>query len=57
MDKQQAIAEAARTAIEHGGPDCLTDPRIPLAALGQALDLGATHRDIETAMKQLRCTN
>jgi len=54
MDKQQAIEEAAHTAIEHGGPACLTNPQIPLNALSRALDLGATHRDVEDAMKRLR---
>ena len=56
MTKQQAIEEAARTTLEHGGPDCLTDPRIPMEALGRALELGSTHRDIELEMKRQRAS-
>ncbi|MBD9721949.1 hypothetical protein PV755_09420 [Streptomyces caniscabiei] len=54
MDKQQAVQEAARAVIDHGGPDCLTDPHIPLNAMGAALTAGATHDDIAAEMKRQR---
>lgn len=54
MDKQQAITEAARAVLEHGGPACLTDPRIPMTAMGRAYDLGATETDITDEMKRQR---
>jgi hypothetical protein len=54
MDQQQAVQEAARAVIEHGGPDCLTDPHIPLEAMGRALDAGATHDDIAAEMRRQR---
>ncbi|MBD9723471.1 hypothetical protein PV755_45290 [Streptomyces caniscabiei] len=54
MDKQQAVQEAAQAVIAHGGPDCLTDPRIPLNAMGAALDAGATHGDIAAEMQRQR---
>jgi hypothetical protein len=54
MDKQQAVQEAAREVLAHGGPDCLTDPHIPLNAMGAALDAGATHEDIATEMRRQR---
>ncbi|MDX3162420.1 hypothetical protein PV516_01215 [Streptomyces scabiei] len=56
MDKTQAVQEAARAVIDHGGPDCLTDPHIPLAAMGAALDAGATHDDIAAEMQRQRNT-
>ncbi|MFE6079988.1 hypothetical protein [Streptomyces virginiae] len=54
MDQQQAVEEAARAVIEHGGPDCLTDPHIAVAAMGRAISLGATHSDIAAEMKRQR---
>lgn len=54
MDKQQAITEAAREVIAHGGPDCATDPHTPLNAMGRALDAGATHDDIAAEMRRQR---
>ena len=54
MDKQQAVQEAAQAVIAHGGPDCLTDPHIPLNAMGAALDAGATHADIAAEMNRQR---
>ena len=57
MDQQQAVAEAARAAIEHGGPECRTDPHIPLEAMGRALDAGATHDDIAAEMQRQRGAN
>lgn len=54
MDRQQAIEAAARAVIEHGGPECRTDPHIACDAMKTALDLGATHDDIEAEMKRQR---
>jgi hypothetical protein len=54
VDRQQAVQEAARAVIEHGGPHCLTDPHIPLNAMGAALDAGATHDDIAAEMQRQR---
>lgn len=54
MNQQQAVQEAARAVIEHGGPDCLTDPHIPCDAMARALALGATHADIAAEMKRQR---
>lgn len=54
MDKQQLVAEAAREVIAHGGPDCLTDPRISVEAMGRALEAGATHDDIAAEMRRQR---
>jgi hypothetical protein len=54
MDRQQAIENAARAVIEHGGPDCRTDPRTVTDAMTAALDLGATHDDISAEMKRQR---
>ncbi|MEW5529438.1 hypothetical protein [Streptomyces virginiae] len=56
MTRDQAVEEAAREVIAYGGPEALTDPHIALRAIGRALDLGATHRDIENAMKKLRAS-
>jgi hypothetical protein len=57
MTKTEAIANAAREILAHGGPDCLTDPHIGVAAMSQALDLGATHDDIAAEMRRQRATN
>ncbi len=57
MNRAQAVADAAREILAHGGPDCLTDPHIGLAAMGQALDLGATHDDIAAEMRRQRSAN
>ncbi|MEU9000522.1 hypothetical protein [Streptomyces sp. NPDC048551] len=54
MNRQQAITEAARSVIEHGGPECRTDPQIPCAAMDRALGLGATHEDIRAEMRRQR---
>ena len=54
MDRQQAVQEAAREVIEHGGPDCLTDPRQVMRAVGRALDTGATNEDIKAEMRRQR---
>ncbi|MFF4576905.1 hypothetical protein ACFY15_00610 [Streptomyces sp. NPDC001373] len=54
MDQQQAVAAAARAVIEHDGPACLTDPRIPCDAMARALDLGATHEDIHAEIQRQR---
>lgn len=54
MDRQQAIETAAREVLAHSGPDCLTDPHIPLNAMGAALDAGATHTDIAAEMQRQR---
>lgn len=54
MDRQQAIEAAARAVIEHGGPECLTDPRTVRDAMNAAFDLGATHDDITAEMKRQR---
>jgi len=52
--RQQAIEAAARKVLEHGGPECRTDPRTVTDAMAAALDLGATHDDITAAMKRQR---
>lgn len=54
MDKRTAVRAAARAVIEHGGPDCLTDPNIPTGAMRAALDAGATHEDIAAEMRRQR---
>lgn len=55
MDKkQQAVQEAARAVLDHGGPACLTDPHTPLNAMGAALDAGATHDDIAAEINRQR---
>jgi hypothetical protein len=54
MDKQTAVRAAARAVIEHGGPDCRTDPNIPTEAMGDALEAGATHEDIAAEMRRQR---
>jgi hypothetical protein len=52
--KQDAVAEAARAVIEHGGPEWRTDPHIALEAMGRAYDLGATGDDIADEMRRQR---
>ncbi|BBC30019.1 hypothetical protein SGFS_013130 [Streptomyces graminofaciens] len=54
MDRQQAIEEAAREVLAHGGPDCLTDPREVMRAVGRALDAGASNEDIKAEMRRQR---
>lgn len=54
MDQQQAVTEAAAAVIAHGGPDQLTDPHVPLEAMGRALDAGASHDDIAAEMQHQR---
>ncbi|WP_406324463.1 hypothetical protein [Streptomyces niveus] len=56
MDKQQAIVEAAEAVLEHGGPECRTDPREPLSAMGRAYDAGATDEDIRAEIARQRTT-
>ncbi|MFE2912836.1 hypothetical protein [Kitasatospora indigofera] len=57
MNRAEATANAAREILAHGGPDCLTDPHIGLAAMSRALDLGATHDDITAEMRRQRAAN
>ncbi|MFB7908132.1 hypothetical protein ACFC1T_17005 [Kitasatospora sp. NPDC056076] len=57
MTKEQAIAEAAREVLAHGGPDCLTDPHIGLRAMSRALELGATEDNIKAEMRRQREEN
>ncbi|MCX4665058.1 hypothetical protein [Streptomyces uncialis] len=52
--RQQAIENAAREVIAHGGPEALTDPRQVLNSMRTASDLGATHQDITDEMKRQR---
>jgi hypothetical protein len=54
MTKEQAVQAAAAAVLDHGGPLALTDPKIGLQLMGEALDLGATHRDITDEMKRQR---
>ncbi|MFJ3705045.1 MULTISPECIES: hypothetical protein [unclassified Streptomyces] len=54
MNRQQAVQEAAREVLAHGGPDALTDPHAALTAMGRALDAGATHEDIAAEMHRQR---
>ncbi|MFL4904837.1 hypothetical protein ACJ6WF_17020 [Streptomyces sp. MMS24-I2-30] len=54
MNRQQAVEEAAREVLAHGGPASLTDPKIPLDAMQRALDAGATHDDIAAEMRRQR---
>ncbi|MGK5497556.1 hypothetical protein [Streptomyces sp. URMC 125] len=54
MSRQQAVEEAACAVITHGGPECRTDPHIPVEAMGRALDAGATHDDIAAEMRRQR---
>lgn len=54
MNKQEAIRAAAKAVIEHGGPECRTDPHIPLEAMGRAYELGATGDDIAAEMARQR---
>jgi hypothetical protein len=52
--RDQLVEAAAKAFIEHGGPECRTDPHIALRLGAQALDLGATHKDITDEMKRQR---
>jgi hypothetical protein len=52
--RQQAIENAAREVLNHGGPAALTDPRQVLDAMRAATDLGATQKDITDEMKRQR---
>jgi hypothetical protein len=54
MNRQQAVEEAAREVLAHGGPDCLTDPKQVMRAIGRALDAGATNEDIKAEMRRQR---
>ncbi|MER7807900.1 hypothetical protein [Streptomyces sp900116325] len=54
MDVQQAVRDAARAVLEHGGPEARTDPRTVVDAMEQALQLGATHEDIRVEMARQR---
>jgi hypothetical protein len=54
MDRQQAIQEAAREVLAHGGPDCLTDPGEVMRAVGRALDAGASNEEIKAEMRRQR---
>ncbi|MFF8656804.1 hypothetical protein [Streptomyces huasconensis] len=51
MDKQTAIEEAARKALAVGGPAALTNVHDTVAAVGRALDEGATYAEIAAEMK------
>lgn len=55
--RQTAVEEAARALIEHGGPECRTDPHVATRAMARALDLGATHDDITAEMRRQRGEN
>ncbi|MFD7980215.1 hypothetical protein [Streptomyces sp. NPDC059071] len=52
--RQEAVENAAREVLAHGGPAALTDPQLAVNAMGAALDAGATHRDIADAMQRQR---
>ena len=54
MDKQQAVQDAASAVLDHGGPECRTDPHLPLQAMGRALDAGATTEDIRIEISRQR---
>ncbi|MFE2600130.1 hypothetical protein ACFXCZ_27185 [Streptomyces sp. NPDC059396] len=54
MDKTEAVREAAEAALEHGGPECRTDPVIPLDAMLRAYHAGATPDDIRAEMARQR---
>ncbi|MFE2407102.1 hypothetical protein ACFXDE_02025 [Kitasatospora sp. NPDC059408] len=54
MTKEEAVSEAAREILAHGGPYCLTDPHIGLRAMGDAIALGATEDDIKAEMGRQR---
>ncbi|MEU0589951.1 hypothetical protein [Streptomyces ardesiacus] len=54
MDRQQAVKEAAREVLAHGGPECLTDPSVPMKAMQRALEAGATHDEIAAEMRRQR---
>ncbi|MYR55538.1 hypothetical protein GTY54_04510 [Streptomyces sp. SID625] len=54
MDKQTVIDEAARELLAHGGPACLTDPHVPLAAVERAFEAGATADEIAAEMRRQR---
>lgn len=56
MDKQQAVREAAAAVLEHGGPECRTDPHEPLDAMGRAYDAGATDAEIRAEIARQRTT-
>ncbi|WP_262705532.1 MULTISPECIES: hypothetical protein [Streptomyces] len=49
-----AVREAAREVLAHGGPECLTDPREVMQAVGRALDAGASNEDIKAEMRRQR---
>lgn len=52
--RQQAIENAAREALAHGGPAAYTDPSRFLEAMTTAQELGATHQDIADEMHHQR---
>jgi hypothetical protein len=54
MDRQQAIQEAAREVLAHGGPNCLADPHTPMDAIKRAFDAGANSDDIAAEMRRQR---
>ncbi|MFC8862668.1 hypothetical protein [[Kitasatospora] papulosa] len=54
MNLQQAVEDAARATIAHGGPEARTDPDEVLAAIETALNSGATHDDIAAEMLRQR---
>jgi len=54
MDRRQAVKEAAREVLAHGGPAALTDPSLPMEAMRRALEAGATHDDIAAEMRRQR---
>ncbi|MEU6535531.1 hypothetical protein [Streptomyces sp. NPDC047000] len=54
MDKKQAVKEAARELLAHGGPACRTDPHTALDAMRTALAAGATQDDIAAEMRRQR---
>ncbi|MGA5820836.1 hypothetical protein ACPC54_23585 [Kitasatospora sp. NPDC094028] len=56
MTKNEAVREAAREILAHGGPNCSTDPHIGLRAMARAIDLGATEQEIQAAMCRQRET-
>ncbi|GAA3121885.1 hypothetical protein [Streptomyces echinatus] len=53
-DKQKAVEEAARECLAHGGPDCLTNPRIPMEAIKRAFAAGANSDEIAAEMRRQR---
>ncbi|MEE4598238.1 hypothetical protein V2J94_41455 [Streptomyces sp. DSM 41524] len=52
--KTAAVAEAAREVLAHGGPECRTDPKQVMRAMGRAYDLGATEDDVKAEMRRQR---